>query len=62
MDFRTVGTRRGACRAASNEFIQTEIDPIEAEYHAEIKRRRDAGQGENWLEQPAMERAPSQGA
>ena len=25
------------------EFIETEIEPVEAEYHREIKRRRDAG-------------------
>src|SRR5690349_5078466 len=36
------------------DFIETEIDPIEAEYFAEIKRRREAGNGENWHEQPVM--------
>jgi len=35
-------------------FIEAEIEPIEAEYFAEIKRRREAGQGENWLELPVM--------
>lgn len=36
------------------DFIETEIEPIEAEYFAEIKRRREAGNGENWREQPVM--------
>ena len=35
-------------------FIEAEIEPIEAEYHAEVKRRRDAGQGENWVELPVI--------
>lgn len=36
------------------EFIETEIDPVEADYHRETKRRREAGAGENWHEQPVL--------
>lgn len=36
------------------EFIATEIEPVEAAYHAEVARRREAGRGENWHELPLL--------
>ncbi|PWN02384.1 acyl-CoA dehydrogenase [Nocardioides silvaticus] len=36
------------------DFIETEVEPVEADYHREIKRRREAGQGEQWQELPVM--------
>src|SRR5581483_916939 len=53
MDF-SPSPRAAELTALVKDFIETEIDPIEAEYHREIKRRRESGDGSNWHELPVM--------
>lgn len=53
MDF-SPSPRAAELTAQVKDFIQTEIDPIEAEYHHEITRRRASGDGTNWHELPVM--------
>ena len=53
MDF-APSPRAAELTALVKDFIETEIEPVEADYHHEIKRRRDAGQGEQWQELPVM--------
>ncbi|MER7558796.1 acyl-CoA dehydrogenase family protein [Nocardioides sp. NPDC126508] len=36
------------------DFLVTEIEPVEADYFAELKRRREAGKGEQWTEIPIL--------
>jgi len=53
MDF-APSPRAAELTALVKDFIEAEIEPVEAAYHQEIKRRRDAGQGEQWQELPVM--------
>ncbi|UDY24960.1 acyl-CoA dehydrogenase family protein [Nocardioides sp. Kera G14] len=50
----TLSARAQELLGQVTEFIATEIEPVEADYHREIAQRRAAGQGENWLELPVM--------
>ena len=34
-------------------FIETEVEPVEADYHHELKRRREGG-GDPWEPQPIV--------
>ncbi|MCW2855540.1 MAG: Acyl-CoA dehydrogenase [Marmoricola sp.] len=53
MDFRPSPRATEISRLVA-DFIENEIEPIEAAYHQEIKRRRESGTGENWQELPVL--------
>lgn len=53
MDF-APSERAAELTAQVKDFISAEIDPIEPEYHAEIKRRRESGSGAEWEPLPIV--------
>ncbi|WP_232680391.1 acyl-CoA dehydrogenase family protein [Nocardioides sp. R-C-SC26] len=53
MDF-SPSPRAQELTALVADFIGTEIEPVEADYVAEIARRRAAGGGEQWQELPVL--------
>jgi acyl-CoA dehydrogenase len=53
MDF-APSARAAELTGLVKEFMETEIEPVEPEYHHELKRLRDAGQGEEWHELPIL--------